>query len=124
MTWNDDRLDQVVSVVLRTGVSLAAVLVLIGGVAFVAKNRETIPDHRTFHGAAAELTRVAGILHGAATLNPLFVIQLGILVLIATPIIRVVACAAGFAFEKDWMYAVVSLIVLAFLVASIVGSGV
>jgi len=124
MTWNDEKLDNVVSVVLRTGVSLAAVLVLIGGIVFVARNRETIPKHRTFHGAPADLTSIAGVLHGVASLNPLYIIQLGILVLIATPIIRVVACAAGFAFEKDWMYTVVSLIVLAFLVASIIGSGV
>jgi uncharacterized membrane protein len=38
--------------------------------------------------------------------------------------LRVLTCAAGFALERDWMYAVVSLIVLAFLIASIVGSGV
>ena len=51
MIWNDERLDNVVSIVLRTGVSLAAVLVLIGGVAFVARNQEAIPEHRTFQRA-------------------------------------------------------------------------
>ncbi len=122
--WDDERLDNVVSVVLRTGVALAAALVLIGGVAFVASNRRAIQDHRTFHGASAQLTSISGVLDGVMTLDPQYVIQLGLLILIATPVVRVAACAAGFALERDWMYAVVSLIVLAFLLVSILGSGV
>jgi uncharacterized membrane protein len=120
----DERLDNVVSVVLRSGVVLAAALVLIGGIMFLATNGQAAHDHRKFQPAPMGLLSIHGVLHGAASLDPLYIIQLGLLVLIATPVLRVLTCAAGFALERDWMYAVVSLIVLAFLIASIVGSGV
>lgn len=124
MKMDDQRLDRSVGSVLRTGVTLAAALVLVGGIAFVASHRQAVPDHRKFHAEPTRLTSIAGVLQGAITLDPLYIIQLGLLVLIATPMVRVVACAAGFALERDWTYAIVSLIVLAFLLASIVGSGV
>jgi uncharacterized membrane protein len=123
MKMNDDRLDRIVGIVLRAGVMLAAALVLIGGIAFVASHHEAAPDHRKFHAGPTPLASIHGILDGAATLNPLYIIQLGLLILIATPVVRVITCAAGFALERDWTYAIVSLIVLVFLIGSIVGSG-
>ncbi|MGD0298940.1 MAG: DUF1634 domain-containing protein [Bryobacteraceae bacterium] len=123
MRVGDERLDRVVSVVLRAGVILAATLVLIGGITFLASYRKAMPDHRKFHAEPTEFASIRGVLHGALTLDPLFIIQLGLLILIATPVVRVITCAAGFALERDWTYAVVSLIVLAFLIASLVGSG-
>jgi uncharacterized membrane protein len=123
MNPGDERLDRVVGIVLRTGVMLAAALVLIGGIAFVASRPQVAPDHRKFHAGPSQLASIGGVLHGAITLDPLYIIQLGLLILIATPIVRVMTCAAGFALERDWTYAIVSLIVLTFLLASIVGSG-
>jgi uncharacterized membrane protein len=124
MKMDDQRLERSVGSVLRTGVALAAALVLIGGIAFVASHSQAVPDHRKFQAAPTPLASIAGVLQGAITLDPLYIIQLGLLILIATPIVRVVTCVAGFALERDWTYAIVSLIVLAFLLASIVGSGV
>jgi uncharacterized membrane protein len=123
MNPGDERLDKVVGIVLRTGVLLAAALVLISGIAFVASHRQAAPDHRKFHAGPSQLASISGVLHGAMTLDPLYVIQLGLLILIATPIVRVMTCAVGFALERDWTYAIVSLIVLTFLIGSIVGSG-
>jgi uncharacterized membrane protein len=48
-------------------------------------------------------------------LNSDALIQVGLLVLIATPIARVALAAAGFCMERDRLYAGVSLIVLAIL---------
>jgi uncharacterized membrane protein len=123
MNRGDERLDNVVGIVLRTGVTLAAALVLIGGIAFVASHPKAAPDHRKFHADPSQLPSISGVLHGAMTLDPLYIIQLGLLILIATPIARVMTCAAGFALERDWTYAIVSLIVLTFLIGGIVGSG-
>ena len=117
---NDERLDKIVSVVLRTGVILAAALVLVGGIAFLASSRSAgsrlpeVPRRSPRRSPAS-----AEFVHGATHLDPLYMIQLGLLMLIATPVVRVITCVAGFALERDWMYAVVSLIVLAFLLASI-----
>jgi uncharacterized membrane protein len=48
------------------------------------------------------------------------VIQLGILVLIATPVARVLFSMLGFALERDWMYVVITAIVLALLLYSLI----
>jgi uncharacterized membrane protein len=47
------------------------------------------------------------------------VIQLGILVLIATPVARVLFSMLGFGLEKDWMYVGVTAIVLVLLLYSL-----
>jgi uncharacterized membrane protein len=120
---SDERLDRIVGIVLRAGVVLAAAVVLIGGIAFVASHPEAAPDHRKFQNEPTALWSIHGVLGGAAALKPLYIVQLGLLILIATPVVRVITCAAGFALERDWMYAIVSLIVLALLLGSIVVSG-
>jgi len=122
--WNDERLDTLVGLVLRTGVTLAAAIVLIGGVWFLAIHNNPTPDYHKFHSAPYALTHLSGIARAAVGLNPLDIVQFGILVLIATPMLRVLVCVAGFGAERDWTYAIISSIVLAFLVYSIVGSGI
>jgi uncharacterized membrane protein len=119
----DERLDRVVGIVLRTGVTLAATVVLIGGVAWLAGHNQVIPDRHKFH-PAGRFAELGGIVHGVFGLEPLYLIQLGLLILIATPVLRVLVCAIGFAAERDWTYAVISTIVLALLVFSIAGSGI
>jgi uncharacterized membrane protein len=47
------------------------------------------------------------------------VIQFGLLVLIATPIVRVILAVAAFAIERDGLYVVIGLIVLAILTYSL-----
>lgn len=121
MKMNDERLDRIVGIVLRTGVILAAVLVFIGGVAFLTGHHQA-PDRHRFHAEAAPFT-IAGVWQGALQLDPSYIILLGLLFLIATPIVRVIACLAGFALERDWLYASISLIVLGCLLASIIASG-
>jgi uncharacterized membrane protein len=120
---NDKRLDRIVGVVLRVGVTLAAAMVLVGGIAFLATHRQQVPDYHKFQPELTPLASIGGVWHGALTLNPLYLIQLGLLILIATPVVRVITCLAGFALERDWTYAVVSLIVLVCLLASITISG-
>jgi uncharacterized membrane protein len=47
-------------------------------------------------------------------------IQLGLLLLIATPVARVAVAIVGFALERDRLYTVISLIVLLILLASLI----
>ena len=117
----DKRIDTAIGVILRAGVIAAATLVLAGGIMYLVRNGDSRPEYRTFQGAPPEFRHVSGILHGAAALEPLFLIQLGLIVLLATPVVRVIACAVGFGFERDWKYTVISLIVLAMLLISLSG---
>jgi uncharacterized membrane protein len=66
---------------------------------------------------------VGGVLSGVARGESISIIQLGVLLLIATPITRVLISVFGFARERDWMYVACSLIVLLLLSYSLVHGG-
>jgi uncharacterized membrane protein len=119
---SDQQFEIVLGHLLRTGVLLAALIAFVGGAWFLAQSSGGRKDYRTFRGVPAELSYVPQILHGAIRWQPLAVIQLGILVLIATPIARVLFSMLGFAMERDWMYVSVTLIVLALLLYSLISS--
>jgi uncharacterized membrane protein len=113
--WSDQRLEVIISVLLRTGVSLAAVVVLLGGICFLAKHGEEQPEYRVFHATAPAYRSVSGIIHAANPSECQGVIQLGLLLLILTPIARVAFSLAGFALERDGTYIALTAVVLAIL---------
>ncbi|MGC2298470.1 MAG: DUF1634 domain-containing protein [Acidobacteriaceae bacterium] len=117
--WNDQRIETWVSVFLRTGVMLAAAIVLTGGILYLTQNSGPRPDYQHFHAEPAQFTHFTGILHGVAALNPECIIMLGLLILIATPVARVGMCIVGFLLERDRLYTVVSTIVLVILLYSL-----
>jgi uncharacterized membrane protein len=117
--WTDLRLEIWVGIMLRTGVLLAAAIVLCGGILYLAHSRGPRPDYAHFHAEPQQLITLSGILHGVAALNPESIIMLGLLVLIATPVARVAMCVIGFLFERDRLYVAVSSIVLAILLYSL-----
>jgi uncharacterized membrane protein len=125
----DQRLEVAIAMLLRTGVVLAAVLVAIGGVMALRHPEATVPNYRIFYapGAAASpapantaMHSIAGVFCHLRDGSGASIIALGLLVLIATPIARVVFAVIGFAREHDSLYTVISLIVLAILVFSLV----
>jgi uncharacterized membrane protein len=62
---------------------------------------------------------MSGIVRDALTLRGRGIIQLGLLLLIATPVARVAFSVAAFAFQRDRLYVVVTLVVLAILLYSL-----
>lgn len=115
---SDHDLDLSVASMLRFGVSLAAIIVFIGGVMYLRHPFAAVPNYRHFNAGGPGLRTITGIFDGARHLRPRSVIQLGLLVLIATPVARVVFCVIGFSRQHKPLYIVVSLIVLAVLVYS------
>ena len=63
-------------------------------------------------------------MRNACALNSLGIIQLGLLVLIATPIVRVILSVVAFVLERDLLYVVVTSIVLGVLLYSFLARGV
>jgi len=120
--WNDQRIEVIIGTLLRTGVILAAAVVLAGGVLYLARHGHEIPNYVAFHGEPAALKKpleiFQGVVHGSARA----IIQLGLLLLIATPVARVAFSAIAFAMERDTMYVVITLIVLAILMYSLFAS--
>lgn len=116
---DDRRLELIIGNLLRIGVMLAAAVVLVGGVLYLAGHHADSASYRQFSPGDPAIQSVSGILQSAGHLNSEGLIQLGLLLLIATPVARVALAVVGFALERDRLYAVVSLIVLTILAFSL-----
>jgi uncharacterized membrane protein len=125
----DQRLEVAIAMLLRIGVVIAAVLVAIGGIRALRHPESTVPNFRVFH-APGEVATAASASTAIYSISAVFrqlrdgsgasIIALGLLVLIATPIARVVFAIIGFARERDTLYTVISLVVLAILAFSLI----
>jgi len=120
--WSDRRVESIVGNLLRVGVILAGSVVLAGGMVFLVRHGAQPAHYRVFLGEPSDLRRLRGIVHGAIALRGRAIIQLGLIMLIATPIARVAFAMFGFAEEKDRMYVLFTGIVLVILLYSLVGS--
>lgn len=119
MRLTDEKLDIAIGRTLQAGVLLAALVVLIGGIIYLLRDGGPRPDYSHFHGVAEHLRTPSGIWHGLTGGGAESIIQLGLLVLIATPVVRVILAGAGFLMERDRLYFWVSAAVLAVLCYSL-----
>lgn len=122
--WTDEELEQWIGGLLRAGVMLAAGVALVGAVFYILRYGGRTIDYGTFHGVPAGLDSVHGIIPGAMHLRSRWIVQLGVVLLIATPIARVALSLIAFAVQRDRTYVVVTAIVLGLLIFSLLGPGV
>jgi uncharacterized membrane protein len=115
----DVDIESVMGRLLITGVIISGVLILFGGISYLIREGATIPQYKAFIGEPSHLRSVKQIIKGVIHFNSLSIIQLGLLLLIATPISRVIFSVIGFFFEKDYLYVIISLIVLIIIAYSI-----
>jgi len=120
--WNDLRIETIIGSLLRTGVILAATVVLFGTAVYLTHHGLEIVQYGSFHGVPEGLRSVRGIIDGALHMSGRALIQLGLLILIATPVTRVGFSAVAFAVERDYLYVGITLFVLAVLLYSLLGS--
>ena len=119
MRMTDENLEIAIGRMLQTGVLLAAAVVLVGGVMYLIHASGPRHDYSHFQGVAQALRIPSGIWSGVLHGDAQSVIQLGLLILIATPVMRVVLAGIGFLMEHDWLYFWVSAAVLAVLLYSL-----
>ena len=117
-----DRNVQVwIATLLRVGVVVAACIGLAGGVAHLVRHATDVPSYASFHGEPDALRHVAGVIRGAVSLDTAALTQAGLLILIAVPLFRVAVSIIAFALEKDWLYCVVTALVMGILLFSLLG---
>ena len=118
---NEQRVEQIIGTLLRVGVTLAAAVVTAGGALYLWQHGQERPDYATFHGIPDELKHPGSIWHGVMAGSAPALIQLGLLLLIATPVARVAFSVFAFERQRDWTYVGITLVVLAILVYSLAG---
>jgi uncharacterized membrane protein len=115
----DVRIEQTVGILLRVGVTLAAVVVLAGGGFYLLGHGHETPDYRTFKGEPSDLRGPVAIVTEALTRDTRGIIQFGLLLLLATPIARVLFSVFAFLRQRDYLYVVLTLVVLTLLLGSL-----
>jgi uncharacterized membrane protein len=116
---SDEEVELQVGALLQVGVLVASVLVAIGGVIYLIKYGATPPHHETFTGEPDDLKRIGGIVQAASELRGRGVIQLGLLVLLATPVARVAFSLYTFVRQRDRTYILITAFVLSLLLGSL-----
>lgn len=119
--WTDQKVEEIIGNLLRTGVILSAAVVLLGAVIFLTRHGGSSADYRVFQGEPNDLRSLRGIVERSLHFSGRGIIQLGLLFLIATPVARVAFAIYGFAAEGDRLYVGFTIIVLAVLLYSLMG---
>jgi uncharacterized membrane protein len=76
-------------------------------------------DYSEFHPSQLEYSSITAVLSGIAGFDGRSVIQFGILLLIFTPVLRVVFSVFSFIIERDYLYVAIGLLVLCVILYSL-----
>lgn len=106
---------------LRAGVIISMSIVLVGGVIFLIHNNGAITDYKVFTPELSKFSSIAKIFAGVLTLQGDAIVQFGVLMLIFTPIARIVFAIFSFSLEKDYLYVLIGFIILAIIAISLSG---
>jgi uncharacterized membrane protein len=117
-TFKDTDMQAVIGWVLRAGVFISMLIVFFGGVLYLYRHGHTIADYHEFKGIPVFVHSFGGIVNGIINFRGRAIIQAGIILLIATPVIRVLFSALGFILEKDYLYTAITFIVLLIIIIS------
>ena len=116
---SDEEVELRVGALLKAGVITATILVALGGVVYLAKYGATSAHHETFTGEPGDLKRLGGIFKAAADFRGRGLIQLGVLILLATPVARVAFSLYTFVLQRDRTYMLITAFVLLLLLGSL-----
>jgi uncharacterized membrane protein len=119
--WTDERFDALLGNVLRWGVITAGTVVALGAAVFLIRHGSERPLYQVFRGEPTDLKTVPGIVGDAWSGRGRGLIQLGLLLLIATPVARVILSIGIFTLQRDRRYVLITLIVLTVLLYSVFG---
>lgn len=120
--WNDGRVETIMGNLLRAGVVLSAAVVSIGAVLYLSRYGSQPPHYRIFRGEPGDLRHLTDVVKFAFDKHSRGWIQVGLLLLIATPVARVIFSVYAFVRERDWLYVGITLIVLSILACSLFGA--
>jgi uncharacterized membrane protein len=121
MTLTDEKMEQIVANLLRSGVLISAAVISAGGIGYLVQHGHELAAYGTFQGEPPAFRSAAGIVQAALHWDWRAVIQFGLLLLIATPVVRVAFSIAAFALERDRTYVIITTIVFAILLYGLIG---
>lgn len=119
---DDERFERFLAGLLRIGVVLSATIVVAGGVIYLGRHHAEAGTEKYAQFVdepELPLRTLREIFSAVGAVRSRGIIQLGLLVLIATPVARVICSVVGFARQRDFTYVALTLTVLAVLLYSL-----
>ena len=116
----DARIELVIGRLLQLGVLLAALVVAIGGALLLVQYGHMPAAFRQFAGEESALRSIGGIVRAVLAGDSRAIVQLGLVLLIATPVARVALTLGAFILQKDRLYIFTTAIVLALLLYGLI----
>ena len=108
---------------LRWGVTISCAIALVGGAVYLIQHgNEPVKDYGLFDESHPAYTNLPGIFGGFFNFQAYGLIQVGVIALLLTPIMRVVLSLLDFVTERDWLYAAITSIVLAIIFVNSISS--
>ena len=118
----DHAVESIISMILRAGVIISLIIVVGGLLLSFFHHHEYLHSkpslqRLTTPGRAFPRT-IAGVLAGMRQMRGEAIIMAGLVLLIATPVLRVAVSIIAFVFEKDRTFVILTTIVLGLLILS------
>jgi uncharacterized membrane protein len=105
---------------LRYGVWISLSVAFIGGIVYLMHHGNDIEDYSVFKENDRNIFEViTAIYNGVIQGNGESIIFFGVILLFLTPVLRVLLSLFSFLLEKDYMYVVITLIVIFIILVSV-----
>lgn len=121
-TSSEQLLENLLSNLIKYGVLIASTCVLLGGILYLVHHGHEPVEYQFFRGEPSQFRSPAGVVNAVFCGSSRGIIQLGLLLLIATPILRVIISLLTFIWRREFIYVMLTLLVLASLTYSLVGA--
>ena len=115
-TWSDHEVELIISKLLRAGVVTAATVVAVGGMLYLIRHGQEPARFSVFQGQPEQLRTLKGVLESAGDFRARAIIQLGLGLVVCTPVARVIFSLFAFVRQRDWLYVAITGVVLGVLV--------
>lgn len=115
----DKDIQLILGTLLRVGVISSMLVVFIGGLIYLFGNHSSLIDYAKFDSGKTGLSSMNAVFEGVKHLDGAAIVQFGTLLLIFTPVARVVFSIFSFLIERDYLYVVIGLIVLSIILYSL-----
>jgi uncharacterized membrane protein len=115
----DKDVQVILGTLLRVGVIASMTVVFLGGLIYLISEHGNVVDYREFNAGKSGMLSVAAVYLGVMHGDGAAIIQLGTLLLIFTPVARVVFSIFSFLIERDYLYVLIGSIVLVVILISL-----
>lgn len=116
----DRDIQQVVGNILRYGIWIALLVAAVGGIIYLSRHGDETSHYGTFVEQDVDLfSLIASTLNNVLALRGQSIIMLGIILLFLTPVLRIIFSLIAFFFEQDYLYVIITLIVIGIICFSV-----